>query len=70
MHEQSNERFEVVITEAGQLPAFLAEAEEALKREARSRDIGILVTRHDLNRYSAALHQDVPFGETWEWSLI
>lgn len=70
MHERISERFQIVITEPGQLPAFVAEAEGVLREEAKSRNIGMLVTRHDLRRYSAALHQGVPFGETWEWSLL
>lgn len=70
MHEQISGRFEVTITEAGQLPEFLAEAEAILREKAKSLDVGILVTRHDLRHYSVALHKEVPFGETWEWSIV
>lgn len=70
MEHQELEHFEVEVTAAQQLYNILEEAEAALLPAAIARgSAGILITRHDLRRYTVALSDTVPFGETRELSL-
>jgi hypothetical protein len=70
MSSQATEHLEVLVTEPGQLHKALDDAEAKLRQVAISlRSAGILVTRHDPGRYTLALSDTVPFGETWEQSL-
>ncbi|WP_427019226.1 hypothetical protein ACQCSX_21095 (plasmid) [Pseudarthrobacter sp. P1] len=49
---------------------MLDDAEAVLRQVAiAKRSAGILVTRHDPRRYTLALSDTVPFGETWEQTL-
>ncbi len=65
MFNQSTENLEVFVTDPGQLGELLDEA-EALLRQRPQWVAGILVTRHDPGRYTLALSDSVPFGETHE----
>lgn len=70
MRSQTTERLEVINTKPGQLYELLDDAEAKLRQIAMvERCAGILVTRHDLSRYSLVLSETVPFGETWERTL-
>ncbi|PYI64262.1 hypothetical protein CVV68_22370 [Arthrobacter livingstonensis] len=70
MRSQTTESLELLITEPGQLYELLDDAEAKLQRVAMAqRCAGILVTRHGPSRYSLALSDTVPFGETWEHTL-
>lgn len=65
-HRVSN-RVEVLVGDAGQLQKLLSEAEAALLGSAVIEGTaGVLVTRHSPHRYSVALCDSVPFGETRE----
>ena len=59
------EPVEVVVSDAGRLYEMLDNA-EAMLRQRPQRSAGILVTRHEPGRYTLALHEGVPFGETRE----
>ena len=64
------EHLEVLVDEAGRLHELLDNAEAALRQTAmRWRTAGILVTRHSPGRYTLALCDAVPFGETREQIL-
>ncbi len=70
MHSQTTECLEVLVTKADQLYGLLDNAEATLRQMAMiERRAGILVTRHDPARYTLALSDTVPFGETWEQSF-
>ena len=70
MRSQTTERLEVLVTKADQLYGLLDNAEATLRQMAMiERRAGILVTRHDPVRYTLALNDTVPFGETWEQSF-
>lgn len=68
MHGQTTENLEVFVTDPGQLDEVLDRA-EAVLRQIPQRYAGILVTRHDFFRYTLALSDTVPFGETREQIL-
>jgi hypothetical protein len=71
MQNQASEHREIVITAPGLLYDLLEEAEAALRMSAMVRPrAGILVTRHDPHRYTLALDETVPFGETREQSFF
>lgn len=71
MHKQAKEYTEVIIVAPGQLEEVLGGAEAALRQAAIvEAAAGILVTRHDYCRYTLALDEAVPFGETLEQSLF
>jgi hypothetical protein len=64
------EHVEVLVTEPGRLNELLDDAEAALRQAAMCRrSAGILVTRHAPGRYTLALSETVPFGETREQIL-
>lgn len=70
MLSQTTERLEVLVNDPGQLCSLLDDAETKLRRIAMlERCAGIMVTRHNHSRYSLALSDMVPFGETWEQTL-
>ncbi|MDJ0358354.1 hypothetical protein [Paenarthrobacter sp. PH39-S1] len=70
MRSQTIEPLEVLLTTPGQRYELLDDAEAKLRQVAMAhRCAGILVTRHDPSRYSLALSDTVPFGETWEQTL-
>jgi hypothetical protein len=70
MRSQTAEHVEVLITESGRLYELLDDAEAMLRQVALPQQIrGILVTRHDPHRYTLALSDTVPFGETREQIL-
>lgn len=70
MGAQTLEYLEVLVTQPGQLQELLNDAENVLRRVAIiDRSVGIMVTRHDLARYTLTLSDAVPFGETWEQTL-
>lgn len=71
MQTQTTEHWEIIATDAGQLHESLTEAEAALRLAALNRRAaGILITRHELRRYTLALDDSVPFGETREQSFV
>lgn len=71
MHTQATGHTEVTITAPEQLHELLADAEAALRQAATAHGMaGILVTRHDARRYTLALDETVPFGETREQTLL
>ena len=70
MLSQTLEPLEVLVTMPGQRYELLDDAEAKLRHIAMAHGCaGILVTRHDPSRYSLALSDTVPFGETWEQTL-
>lgn len=70
MLSQTAEYLEVLVTDPGRLHELLDHAESELRQVALSqRCAGILVTRHDPRRYTLALSDTVPFGETREQIL-
>lgn len=70
MRSQATERLEVLVTEPSRLYELLDDAETMLRQVAMpQRFAGILVTRHDPGRYTLALSDTVPFGETREQIL-
>jgi hypothetical protein len=70
MPSQTIEHLEVRVTDPGRLYELLDDAETALRQVAvAQRFAGILVTRHDPFRYTLALSETVPFGETREQIL-
>lgn len=68
MHSHTAERLEVHVTDPARLYDLLNGA-EAVLRQMPQRFAGILVTRHDPYRYTLALSDTVPFGETHEQIL-
>lgn len=71
MHNQAMEHCEILVTDPELLPGMLEDAEAALRLTARAeRPVGILVTRHDPFRYTLALDEAVPYGETRELSFV
>lgn len=68
MHSQTAEHVEVFVTDPGRLYDLLDEAEAKL-RKLPQRLAGILVTRHEPGRYTLALCDEVPYGETREQLL-
>jgi hypothetical protein len=65
------EHLEVLVTEPVRLHELLDDAEAALRETAmHCRTAGILVTRHAPGRYTLALSDAVPFGETHEQILV
>ncbi|AMM34500.1 hypothetical protein SA2016_3843 [Sinomonas atrocyanea] len=70
MDKRSDAHLEVVVAEPGRLQELLDEAEAVLRQAAMyQRSCGILVTRHNPGRYTLALSDAVPFGETREQIL-
>ena len=70
MRSQATEHLEVHVTDPGRLYDLLNDAEAVLRQVAiPQRFAGILVTRHDPFRYTLALSDTVPFGETREQIL-
>ena len=64
----ANDGLEVLVSEPSRLYELLDNA-EAVLRERPQRFAGILVTRHAPDRYTLALSDTVPFGETRELIL-
>ncbi|MET3949013.1 hypothetical protein ABIB49_003739 [Arthrobacter sp. UYCu512] len=70
MRSQATHKLEVVVTEPGRLYELLDDAESTLRQIAMPHCYaGILVTRHEPNRYTLALSDTVPYGETREQIL-
>ncbi|MBT8163722.1 MULTISPECIES: hypothetical protein [Arthrobacter] len=70
MRSQVTEQLEVRVTEPSRLYELLDGAEAMLRQVAMpERYAGILVTRHEPGRYTLALSNTVPFGETREQIL-
>lgn len=70
MPSHATEHVEVLVTDPGRLYDLLDDAEAALRQLALpGRCAGILVTRHYPGRYTLALSDAVPFGETREQIL-
>lgn len=70
VHSPTTDCLEVVVTEPGRLYELLDDAEAALRQVARPHCYsGILVTRHTPSRYTLALSDAVPYGETREQIL-
>ncbi|AOT02968.1 hypothetical protein ASPU41_06010 [Arthrobacter sp. U41] len=70
MRSQATHKLEVVVTEPSRLYELLDDAESALRQVAMPNCYaGILVTRHDPSRYTLALSDAVPYGETREQIL-
>lgn len=65
MRSHTVEHLEVHVTDPVRLYDLLNGA-EAVLRQTPQRVAGILVTRHDPFRYTLALSDTVPFGETRE----
>jgi hypothetical protein len=64
------EHLEVLVTDPSRLYELLDHAESELREVALPQGCaGILVTRHDPRRYTLALSDTVPFGETREQIL-
>lgn len=63
-----NDDLEVLVNEPSRLYELLDDA-EAVLRQRPQRFAGILVTRHAPDRYTLALSDTVPFGETREQIL-
>jgi hypothetical protein len=69
MPTQTGDRIEVLITSRRHLHELLTGAEELLRSKAiTDGNAGILVTRYSPSRYTVALNDTVPFGETHELS--
>ena len=68
MRSLSAEPLEVLVNDPSRLYELLNNAEAAL-RQRPQRHAGILVTRHEPGRYTVALNEGVPFGETRELLL-
>ncbi|MDQ1594618.1 MAG: hypothetical protein QOH40_1174 [Arthrobacter pascens] len=67
MSKQASAHIEVLVGTQEQLHELLSDAEAALLPAASTeRSAGILVTRHSPHRYTVALCDAVPFGETRE----
>ena len=64
----ANDDLEVLVNEPSRLYELLDNA-EAVLRQRPQRFAGILVTRHRPDRYTLALSDTVPFGETRELIL-
>ena len=70
MHTQATQNVEVVVSEPSRLYELLDDAEAALRQIATPHCYsGILVTRHTPSRYTLALSDTVPYGETREQIL-
>lgn len=70
MRTPTPEHLEVLVTDAHRLNELLDHAETELRQVAMPHRVaGILVTRHDPGRYTLALSETVPFGETREQIL-
>jgi hypothetical protein len=70
MRSQATEHLEVLVTEPSRLYELLDNAETMLRQVATPQCFaGILVTRHEPGRYTLALSDTVPFGETREQIL-
>lgn len=67
MSELASAQIEVLVGSQEQLHQLLSDAEAALLPTASMEgSAGILVTRHSPGRYTVALSDAVPFGETHE----
>ncbi|MFI2566735.1 hypothetical protein ACIPY3_22780 [Paenarthrobacter sp. NPDC089714] len=64
----ADEHVEVLVTDPWRHDEMLDNA-EAVLRQKPQRFAGILVTRHQPGRYTLALSDSVPFGETRELIL-
>ncbi|MFF1832547.1 hypothetical protein [Paenarthrobacter sp. NPDC058040] len=64
----ADEKVEVLVTDPWRHDEMLDHA-EAVLRQKPQRFAGILVTRHQPGRYTLALSDSVPFGETREQIL-
>jgi hypothetical protein len=62
------EPLEVLVNDPSRLNELLDNAEAALRQKPQKL-AGILVTRHEPGRYTVALNESVPFGETRELLL-
>lgn len=63
--------YKVVVSDPDLLDDLLTEAEALLRPVAMVEGrVGILVTRHALGRYTVALDEAVPFGETYERTIL
>ncbi len=70
MPTQAIGHVELLVTARSQLHELLTGAEAFLRPIAIAHGaLGILVTRHDPRRYTVALSDSVPFGETHEQML-
>lgn len=70
MRNQTAEHLEVLVSDPRRLYELLNNAEAELRQAAMPQCFaGILVTRHDPRRYTLALSDTVPFGETREQIL-
>ena len=70
MRSQTTDKVEVVVSEPSRLYELLDDAEATLRQVARAHCYsGILVTRHTPSRYTVALSETVPYGETREQIL-
>lgn len=71
MENPTPDRHDVIVADPGELDSLLAKAEASLRLAAMARGTaGILVTRHDLRRYTLTLDEAVPYGETRELSIL
>ncbi|MCI0142649.1 hypothetical protein KNN17_13805 [Arthrobacter bambusae] len=68
MRSQTAEHVEIHVSDPARLYELLDDAEASL-RQMPQQFAGILVTRHDPFRYTLALSDAVPFGETREQIL-
>lgn len=68
MQSQTIETLEVFVSTPGKLDEMLDLAEIMLQQIPQY-SAGILVTRHNSFRYTLALSETVPFGETRERTL-
>jgi hypothetical protein len=67
MSKHESAPIEVLVGSQEQLHDLISDAEAALLPAAtKERSAGILVTRHSPGRYTVALSDTVPFGETRE----
>lgn len=66
MSSHTTEQVEILVSEPSQLHDLLNEAEATLQQTAMCQRAGIVVTRHNHRRYTLALSDRVPFGETLE----
>lgn len=67
MPSRAAQHLEVLVTEPGRLHELLNDAEAVLRELAMCQgSAGILVTRHAPGRFTLALSEAVPFGETRE----
>jgi len=67
MRSRATRNLEVVVTDPSRLDKLLDDAEAALRQLASPHCYsGILVTRHTPSRYTLAVSDTAPYGETHE----